>query len=50
MNPPTVSLFHRILEYLEEIDRDPEIGSYLAEKAALLVEDIETLLENEDAE
>ncbi len=45
-----IATFNKVLEFLDDVERDPDVGTYLAEKAALLIEDIETLLGQSETE
>ena len=45
-----IVVFNKVLEFLDDIERDPSIPAYYADKAELLVEEIETLLGQSEVE
>lgn len=45
-----ISTLNKVLEYLDDVVRDPDTSQYLADKAETLIEDIETLLGQSEVE
>lgn len=45
-----ISNFNKVLEFLDDVIRDPDTSQYLADRAEVLVEDIETLLGQSEVE
>lgn len=48
MNRQTLDILNRMLEFLDDLERDPDVGEYIVDKAATLTEDIEGLLAREE--
>lgn len=48
MNRRILDILNRVLEYLDDAEKDPDTPEYLVDKGALLVEDIESLLGSEE--
>lgn len=45
-----IATFNRVLEYLDDVVRDPDVSQFFADKAEILIEDIETLLGQSEVE
>lgn len=45
-----IATFNRVLEFLDDVERDPDVSQYLADKANQLIEDVETLLGQSEIE